>query len=103
MINVIIYLDKINEAKNLVDMLLTEELIANASIDSDNVSYRIEDNQIVTSVNYVITAQTKSLLFSMIDRFISERYGHHVPIYATPIIQANESFDTLIRSNTRKI
>lgn len=103
MINVIIYLDKINEAKNLVDMLLTEGLIANASIDSDNVSYRIENDEIVTNVNYVITAQTKSLLFSLIDRFISERYGHQVPIYAIPIIQANESFDTLIRNNTRKI
>lgn len=92
-----------NEATVLVNSLLEEGLIANASIDNDNTSYRIENNKIVKNVNCVITAQTKALLFSLIDKYIKENYGEHVQIYSLPITQANSSFDTLIRTNTKKI
>lgn len=103
MVNVIIYLDKTNEAKVLVATLLQERLIANASIDTDNSSYKVENNEIVKSVNCVITAQTKSLLFSHIEKHIMENYGENVQIYSLPITQANSSFDTLIRDSTKKV
>lgn len=103
MINVIIYLDKVNNAKDLVEILLKDGLIANASIDNDNISYRIENDTMIKNVNCVITAQTKSLLFSLIENYINERYGFHVQIYSVPITQANNSFDTLIRNSTKKI
>ena len=103
MVNVIIYLDKINDAKNLVEILLRDGLIANASIDYDNISYRIENNEMIKNVNCVITAQTKALLFSSIEKLIGEKYGDNVQIYSLPITQANTSFDTLLRSNTKKV
>lgn len=103
MVNVVIYLDKINDAKKFVEILLRDGLIANASIDDDNISYRIENNEMVKNVNCVITAQTKALLFSQIEKFIKEKYGGNVQIYSLPITQANNSFDSLIRSNTKKI
>ena len=66
MINVIIYLKKQHKAKELVKHLLTEKLIASASIDENNISYRMEENIVVEEVNDVITAQSKSLLFTEI-------------------------------------
>ena len=103
MINVIIYLDKVHDAKVLVEILLKEGLIANASIDNENISYRIEYNEMIKNVNNVITAQTKALLFSLIEKYIKEKYGDNVQIYSVLITQANTSFDTLVRNNTNKI
>lgn len=45
MVNVIIYLNKSLDAKELVDALLGNQLIANASIDLDNVSYQLENDR----------------------------------------------------------
>jgi uncharacterized protein involved in tolerance to divalent cations len=103
MINVIIYLNQVNEAKELIDTLLLEDLIANASIDISNVSYSKENGSIVKNVNTVITAQTKSMLFSSIVSVVSEKYGTEVPIFSMPITQANSSFDHIIREHTKKI
>lgn len=103
MINLIIYLDKKHDATQLVNLLLKEEFVANASVDVDNVSFRIENNQVVQSTNNVITAQTKALLFSWIEKLIKEKYGEDTFMYSLPITQANPSFDALIRINTKKI
>ena len=53
MVNVIIYLESVHEAIDLVEILLKEGLVANASIDSDNELYKIEDNVIVKSINLI--------------------------------------------------
>jgi hypothetical protein len=103
MVNVIIYLESVHEAIDLVEILLKDGLIANASIDGDNVQYKIEQNVIVKSINSVITCQTKSLLFSHIEKLVRGKYGSHVPIYSLPITQSNESFDESIRNKTLKI
>jgi uncharacterized protein involved in tolerance to divalent cations len=103
MVNVIIYLDEQHEAKELVDSLLHAGLIANASIDDKNISYLLKNNKVVESVNSVITAQTKSLLFSTIEDFVQEKFGDRVPLYSVPITQANHSFDLLMRNNTKKV
>jgi uncharacterized protein involved in tolerance to divalent cations len=103
MVNVIIYLNKSLDAKELVDTLLRNQLIANASIDCDNVSYQFEGDQIIESIKSVITAQTKSMLFSQIETFIQQKYEMDVPIYSLPLTQVSVSFDALIRSRTQKI
>ncbi|NDI99585.1 divalent cation tolerance protein CutA [Flavobacterium sp. LaA7.5] len=100
MVCIIIYLEQANEAKELTDLLLMKRLIANASIDKDNVSYNLKEGKIVENINYVITAQTKMALFYEIEELIAAAYGEHIPIFSIPIIHANHSFDTLIRSNT---
>jgi uncharacterized protein involved in tolerance to divalent cations len=102
MVNVIIYLERANDAYELANILLVNGLVANASIDEDNISYHLVDNEIVKTINSVVTAQTKSLLFSQIDALINEKYGPNIPIYSLPITQANDTFDNLIRSNTIK-
>jgi hypothetical protein len=43
MVNVIIYLKKEHNPKELVKFLLTEKLIAPASIDENNISYELGD------------------------------------------------------------
>lgn len=102
MVNVIIYLDRSNDAYEMANMLLMAGLVANASIDEDNISYHLAGNKIVKSINSVVTAQTKSLLFSQIDALIKKEYGDQVPVYSIPITQANDKFDALIRNNTIK-
>lgn len=103
MVNIIIYLDRKHDAQALVNNLLKEELIANASIDRDNVSYRRENGTFVKNINTVITAQTKALLFSYIEKLVREQCGEDIPIYSLPITQVNGSFDAFIRTNTKKI
>jgi uncharacterized protein involved in tolerance to divalent cations len=103
MVNIIIYFNKDNSAQELVNELLEEGLIANASIDIDNISYKKENEGIVQTVNTVITCQTKSMLFPSIEKLIKQKYGDEIPIYSLPIIQSNSSFDQMIRNRTIKI
>jgi uncharacterized protein involved in tolerance to divalent cations len=100
MLNLIIYLKSQTDAKDLIKKLIFEQLIANASIDFNNKIYRLEGNELISNSITVITAQTKSILFSQIEKFIATHYGEDIPIYSTPIMQANQSFDHLIRTTT---
>ncbi|WP_396175198.1 hypothetical protein [Flavobacterium sp.] len=100
MINVVIYLKKHHHSKELVKHLLAERLIASASIDENNVSYRMEDDAFVEDVNNVITAQSKSLLFTEILKAVRYKIGEEVPINAVPIMGVNRIFDEIIRGGT---
>jgi uncharacterized protein involved in tolerance to divalent cations len=100
MLNLIIYLNNQIDAKILIKNLLAQKLIANASIDVNNEIYRLEGDDLVASKIIVVTAQTKSMLFSQIEKYIAATYGDDIPIYSMPIMQANHSFDHLIRSTT---
>ena len=66
MINVTIYLKKRHNARDLVKYLLLKKLISSASIDENNISYRLVDSILVEDVNNIITAQSESLLFTEI-------------------------------------
>lgn len=103
MVNIVIYLNKDNPAQELVNELLQQGFIANASIDMDNISYQKENECVVQTVNTVITCQTKSMLFPLIEKLIQQKYGIEIPIYSLPIIQSNSSFDQMIRNRTIKI
>lgn len=103
MVNVIIYLKKKHNAKELVKYLLTQKLIASASIDENNISYRLVDANFVEDVNNVITAQSKSMLFIEILKAVKKKIGEEVPINSTPIVSVNRIFDEIIRTNTLPI
>jgi uncharacterized protein involved in tolerance to divalent cations len=100
MVNVIIYLKKHHPAKALVEHLLGEKLIASASIDENNIQYKLEDGMLKQETNNVITAQTKSLLFQNIIKSVRSFTGEETPINSVPIVSSNETFDNLIRTNT---
>jgi uncharacterized protein involved in tolerance to divalent cations len=100
MVNVIIYLKKHHPAKALVEHLLSEKLIASASIDENNIQYKLEDGILKQETNNVITAQTKSLLFQNIIKSVRNFTGEETPINSVPIVSSNETFDNLIRTNT---
>lgn len=100
MVNVIIYLKKTHDPKRLVESLLSEKLVASASIDYNNVSYKLVDAKIHEEEYNVITVQSKSLLFNEIVEFIEQQIEEEVPIISTPIVGANRIFDSLIRSKT---
>lgn len=100
MVNVIIYLNQAQNAKDLVKFLLDEKLIASASIDENNISYKLENNELTKDVYSVITSQTKSLLFNEIVKAVEAKTGVNTPINSTPIIASNRIFDDTIRTKT---
>lgn len=100
MVNIIIYLKKEQNAKELVKHLLTEKLIGTASIDSNNVSYELENNAFVEKIYSVITAQSKALLFNEVVAATAKYIGEEIPINATPIVATNQLFDAFIRNKT---
>ena len=103
MVNVIIYLEKNQNANALVEQLLHNKLIANASIDVDNHSLSLIDNKMHSTLKTVVTVQTKSMLFHDIEKFIHDNIHENVPIYSIPIINSNSIFEDYIRNNTKMI
>lgn len=100
MVNVIIYLEKKHNAKELVKTLLSQKLIASASIDENNVSFELENDLLSEKIYNVITAHSKSLLFSRIVKATTEIIGEEVQINSVPIVASNELFDTNVRTRT---
>lgn len=94
------YLDKSNDAEELVIDLLKKGLVAHASIDLNNNSMTMEKGKIKRQLCSLITAQTKALLFNKISEFLTNKYKNHIKIYSAPIAQCNEVFSELIRKNT---
>lgn len=83
--------------------LMEQNLAAHASIDMDNNSYGKVDGKIVKQGIYVLTLQTKALLFDKIVTFTIKKCGVGVKIYSLPITQCNETFSEDIRRNTERI
>ncbi|MBK9319235.1 MAG: hypothetical protein IPM91_10665 [Bacteroidetes bacterium] len=84
MVNIIIYLKKTYNAKEVVRELLAEKLIASASIDENNISYKMENGVLIEELSSVITAQSKSLLFSEIAKSLQNMFGEEIPIISSP-------------------
>jgi len=103
MVNVIIYLNNELSASELVKQLLSEQLISSASIDKENVSYKIIDGEFSKSIYSVITAQSKALLFNKIVQTVESRFGSDVLINSTPIVGSNEAFNESVRTHTLSI
>lgn len=103
MINVYIYLDSQKDARELVTGLMEKDLLAHASIDRDNHSILKIDGKITEQTNFVITGQTKALLFNNILEFIEQQGIENTKVYSVPITQCNENFADIIRKNTLKL
>lgn len=103
MVNVIIYLKKEFQAEELVKYLLSERLIASASIDENNISYKMNNGNFYKEVLSVITAKSKSLLINNIIKAVEEKIDGEVLINSTPIVGSNKLFDDLVKENTMLI
>jgi len=103
MVNVIIYVKKEFQAEELVKFLLSEKLIASASIDENNTSYKMADGNFQKEVFSVITAKSKALLLKNIIKAVEERINVEVLINSIPIVGSNKFFDDLIIENTQQI
>jgi uncharacterized protein involved in tolerance to divalent cations len=103
MVNIVIYLKQEFDAMELVKSLLTEKLVASASIDINNASYKMENNKLVGEIFSVITAQSKALLFADIVKHVENKLGEEIPIISMPIIGSNRIFDTTIKTKTHSV
>lgn len=102
MVNVLIYLKTDYDPHRLVEQLLHEGLIAKATIDFDNKSYQMENDEIVVRHYNVLTIQTRSMLFTKLEQFVEQEYESSIPIYSLPITQSNSWFDNYVRNQTKK-
>lgn len=103
MVNIVIYLKEKYDAKDVVKSLLKEKLIASASIDLNNVSYTLENDELIENVYTVITVQSKSLLFSEIVNFIENKFEEQILINSIPIIGSNTVFNDFVAGKTLKV
>lgn len=101
MVNVYIYLRNAEDAEQLAVSLLKRKLIAHASIDKDNTTVMYENDEIRYRLNYVLTAQTRALLFNAVVDYVQEHYSDHIKIYSLPITQCNKAFADVIREHTK--
>lgn len=101
LITIYIYLDSKRDAAKLVSGLLQEKLVAHASIDKDNASYSLIGGKIKLQTTYMITAQTKALLFTDIVEYTKSHGPENIRIYSLPITQCNEAFSEVIRTQTK--
>lgn len=102
MVNVCIYLDSETTAQELAISLMENDLAAHASIDKDNNSYVKVNGNVLKESIYVLTLQTKALLFDKIVKFTVNKCGTGIRIYSLPITQCNEVFADAIRNNTER-
>ncbi len=103
MVNVYIYIDSQKNAVQLVKELMEQNLLAHASIDRDNHSFFKIDGNIQEQISYVITGQTKALLFNTILAYMEKKGIADAKVYSLPITQCNENFADSIRNQTQKI
>lgn len=103
MVNVVINLKEEFNAEELVALLLKEQLIASASIDVNNLSYKVENGVLIKELYNVITAKSKALLLTSIIKRVEEKIQGEVFINSTPIVGSNKSFDELVLGHTIKV
>ncbi len=103
MVNIIIYLKIDHNPRDLVTHLLKEKLIASASIDENNIRFKMQNEVLIEEAFNVITSQSKALLFDNIVVEVERKIGEHVAIYSTPIFCSNGFFQDTVKTKTISI
>lgn len=103
MVNMYIYLDSEEIAQEVAMELMKSNLAGHASIDNDNNSFTKVNGKITKQSVYVLTIQTKALLFDKIVKFTAARCGSDIKIYSLPITQCNTAFADDIRNSTEPV
>ena len=101
MINMVIHLNKKHDPNQLIETLFEQQLVGQASVDVNNVSYKKQNGQLEKVINSVITLQTKA--FSEITQIVESTFGDDVHITSVPIVGCNKSFDSIIRENIKQV
>ena len=103
MVDVIIYLKSEHNPRDLVTHLLSEKLIASASIDENNIRFIMQNGVLLEEMFNVITSQSKALLFDNIVIEVERKIGEQVAIYSIPIVGANGFFQDTLKTKTISI
>ena len=101
MINLFFYLSSAENAQKLVGSLLRERLVAHAAISEGAETMNNFDGSGEIRKEYVITAQTKAVLFEEISAFVTKNYQDEIRIFSLPIAQCNDAFSEVIRNRTK--
>jgi uncharacterized protein involved in tolerance to divalent cations len=90
----------IQQANDIVVLLVEKKLILNALIQENVVLRRLDHKKEISSEKQIlIMGKTKALLFNPIDRLLREKYGYNMPLlYSIPIVSMDfEQADQLIK------
>lgn len=99
MILVHVFLDSVEEANELADLLLLERLILTATIHENTVRKKLEDGKIVSKNQVLLLGKSKSLLFKDIEETIKKKYGDDLPsLYSMPIVQMEWGLSEQLKS-----
>lgn len=92
------------QATDVADFLIDQKLMLDAMI-SDKMHYKqLDHGEKVSLPRFLVMGTTKALLFSRINRIISEKYKNEVPLlYAMPIIYTDEDQTNQLRYETEKV
>lgn len=102
MVNLFFYLNNEENANVLVRSLLHERLIAHAAISkcTETMGTMLGESNMLRE-EFVITAQTKAVLFEEITAFVQKNSQDEIRIFSVPIVQCNDTFAEIIRSHTK--
>lgn len=78
---------KHEQVKEILEILINEELITGVTVSETISSYKSDKGEIKTVLTNLIIGRTKAMLFSTIEKLLKNKYGNFVPvIYGMPII-----------------
>lgn len=92
--------DNEKEAKNIVEKLLDEKLVACGQIFSIESHYVWKDERYITP-EFMVLMKTKRNLFEKIEKVIKENHSYEVAeIIAQPITEISKEYQKWIEDNT---
>ncbi len=97
--------EKESQAIEIVDFLITENLILEAvMLEKVTIRKKSEEGKIASKTQTLIMGKTKALLFNKIDELLKAKYPESMPvIYAVPIVHMDWEQSKKLVSEVAKI
>ncbi|MEO0527426.1 MAG: divalent cation tolerance protein CutA [Bacteroidota bacterium] len=93
-----------SEAETIIELLIEEQLIWNATISKKTFYEEKDKERIGTNDKFLITAKTRSLLFQSVNHLLRDIYKDHMPLlYCIPIVYMDPQQSDMLLKQTLKI
>jgi len=87
MIEIHMITKKLGQVKEILELLIINELIIGATVVDSTSSYLCNKNKIKSVPSKMIIGRTRAGLFSTIEKLLQAKYGDDIPmIYGMPIV-----------------
>lgn len=99
-----IFLRILSKDESMIDLLalelLRENLVIDLTIKRHMTRVELINNELTEFPVYLLTAKTRGVLFTTIDKFIKKKYAKNMPeVYSLPIVHMDwEQADSLLNN-----